>query len=327
MRGRRAVPNLGSVFLFGLFFASFACWTRPKEKNPLPATPHAGLILAEFSSDFPSEPQGTIDASLGACARARESAGGCGDWTADRPSPRPVRPVVVVSPSSRLLRSVLVAFLSFFASAAALSPVANLSLCFLSLLPSSLFFLPLSSPFFSLFPFPTLSSSLFSLLLSLSLPDSLFLSSSLPFLPNAISSLLSNHDPPSSPHHQKNKINNSLLKGAAAGVAGLALTLAAHADATVNLGADSGALVFDPASVTIKAGDTLTFRNNAGFPHNIVFDEDAVPSGVNAEALSHEDYLNAPGETYSVKLTAPGEYTYYCEPHQGAGMQGKITVQ
>ena len=152
LRGRRAVPNFGSVFLFGLFFASFACWTRPKEKNPLPATPHAGLILAEFSSDSPSEPQGTIDASLGACVRARESAGGCGDWTADRPSPRPVRPVVVVSPSSRLLRSVLVAFLSFFASAAALSPVTNLSLCFLSLLPSSLFFLPLSSSFLSLLP-------------------------------------------------------------------------------------------------------------------------------------------------------------------------------
>lgn len=120
---------------------------------------------------------------------------------------------------------------------------------------------------------------------------------------------------------------NSFVKGAAASVAGLALTLAAHADTTVKLGADTGALVFDPASVTIKAGDSVTFRNNAGFPHNIVFDEDAVPSGVNADALSHEDYLNAPGETYSVKLTAPGEYGYYCEPHQGAGMQGKITVQ
>jgi plastocyanin len=180
--------------------------------------------------------------------------------------------------------------------------------------------LPLSSSFLSLLP-----SSLFSLLLSLSLPDSLFLSS---FSPEChLISPLKSWPPPSSFHLQKNKINNSLLKGAAAGVAGLALTLAAHADATVNLGADSGALVFDPASVTIKAGDTLTFRNNAGFPHNIVFDEDAVPSGVNAEALSHEDYLNAPGETYSVKLTAPGEYTYYCEPHQGAGMQGKITVQ
>lgn len=47
---------------------------------------------------------------------------------------------------------------------------------------------------------------------------------------------------------------------------------------------------------------------------------------MNAEAISHEDYLNAPGETFSVKLDTAGEYGYYCEPHQGAGMAGKITV-
>jgi len=148
------------------------------------------------------------------------------------------------------------------------------------------------------------------------------------------------------------------VKGFAGAAAGLALTLAANA-ADVKLGADSGALVFDPASVTIseqrrergrearcgvrggrwptptpfppprspEAGDSVTFKNNAGFPHNIVFDEDAVPEGVKADALSHEDYLNAPGETYTVKLTTPGEYNYYCEPHQGAGMAGKIMVQ
>jgi plastocyanin len=59
----------------------------------------------------------------------------------------------------------------------------------------------------------------------------------------------------------------------------------------------------------------------------VVFDEDAVPAGVNADAISREDLLNAPGETFSVKLTAAGDYTYFCEPHQGAGMVGKITVQ
>ena len=64
---------------------------------------------------------------------------------------------------------------------------------------------------------------------------------------------------------------------AVTGVASFAVALAAHADATVKLGADTGALVFDPATVTIKAGESVTFVNNAGFPHNIVFDEDAVP--------------------------------------------------
>jgi len=99
------------------------------------------------------------------------------------------------------------------------------------------------------------------------------------------------------------------------------------AQAVVKLGSDSGGLVFVPDSVTIKSGEAVTFTNNAGFPHNIVFDEDNVPDGVSAESLSREDYLNAPGETYEVKFDKAGTYGYYCEPHRGAGMQGKITVQ
>jgi plastocyanin len=35
----------------------------------------------------------------------------------------------------------------------------------------------------------------------------------------------------------------------------------------------AGALVFDPATITIAKGETVTWTNNAGFPHNIVFDE------------------------------------------------------
>jgi plastocyanin len=82
-----------------------------------------------------------------------------------------------------------------------------------------------------------------------------------------------------------------------------------------------------PATVTVKAGEAVTWVNNAGFPHNIVFDEDAVPDGVNAEAISREDYLNAPGETFKVTFDKAGTYGYYCEPHQGAGMVGKVVVQ
>ncbi|KAJ9505675.1 hypothetical protein QJQ45_028098, partial [Haematococcus lacustris] len=113
-----------------------------------------------------------------------------------------------------------------------------------------------------------------------------------------------------------------LAQLAGVAVSSLALTLAAHADANVKLGSSTGALVFEPETVTISAGESVTFVNNAGFPHNIVFDEDAVPAGVSVDAISREDYMNAPGETYTVKLDTAGEYGFYCEPHQGASLCG-----
>ena len=50
-------------------------------------------------------------------------------------------------------------------------------------------------------------------------------------------------------------------------------------------------------------------------------------AGVNAESLSHEDYLNAKGDTVSTTFKTAGSYGYYCEPHQGAGMVGKVVVE
>ncbi len=50
-------------------------------------------------------------------------------------------------------------------------------------------------------------------------------------------------------------------------------------------------------------------------------------AGVSADAISHEDYLNAPGEEVTTKFTKPGKYSFHCEPHEGAGMNGTVTVQ
>merc|ERR1711935_658356 len=116
---------------------------------------------------------------------------------------------------------------------------------------------------------------------------------------------------------------DGLKKAAVVGVS----TILLASPATIKLGGDNGELGFFPNKITVAKGETVEFVNNKAFPHNVVFDEDNVPSGVNADAISHEDYLNGPGEKVTNKFDTPGTYGYYCEPHQGAGMQGTIIVQ
>ncbi|MDY6784831.1 MAG: plastocyanin [Cyanobacteriota bacterium] len=97
---------------------------------------------------------------------------------------------------------------------------------------------------------------------------------------------------------------------------------------TVKMGTDSGMLQFQPSTVTIKPGDTVNFVMNKLAPHNAVFDK--APAGEDVEALSHDKLLFSPGQSYSTTFpadAAPGEYSFYCQPHRGAGMKGKIIVE
>ncbi|MGD1863571.1 MAG: plastocyanin [Phormidesmis sp.] len=101
------------------------------------------------------------------------------------------------------------------------------------------------------------------------------------------------------------------------------------ADQTVKMGSDGGLLVFEPATVTISKGDTVTWENNKMAPHNVIFDENSVPGGkAVADQLTNKQLTFSPGESYSSTFDVePGEYTYYCAPHRGAGMVGKIIVE
>lgn len=98
---------------------------------------------------------------------------------------------------------------------------------------------------------------------------------------------------------------------------------------TVKMGADNGLLKFVPDKLTIKPGDTVQWVNNKLAPHNAVFDANGVPSGDKelASKMSHTKLLYAPGESYETTFTELGTYSYYCQPHRGAGMVGKITVE
>jgi len=116
--------------------------------------------------------------------------------------------------------------------------------------------------------------------------------------------------------------------GLAAGVAVATVSQPAYAAETkeVKMGTDGGGLQFVPAKTQICVGDSVKWINNKGGPHNVVFDEDALPSGVNQEKISMEDQLGEEGDTFTMKFDTAGDYGYYCEPHRGAGMNGMLTV-
>ena len=80
-----------------------------------------------------------------------------------------------------------------------------------------------------------------------------------------------------------------------------------------------GNLVFEPNEITISAGDTVHFINEALPPHNIIVEGRA--------DLSREALLFAPGESQDVVFADVGDYNFFCGPHQGAGMTGVIHVQ
>jgi plastocyanin len=112
----------------------------------------------------------------------------------------------------------------------------------------------------------------------------------------------------------------------------VAVSPAAAETLTVKMGADSGMLAFEPANLTVHVGDTVKWVNNKLPPHNIVFDDKQIPTASKdlASKLSHQQLMFSPGESYEVTFSADmpaGTYSYYCAPHRGAGMVGKITVE
>ncbi|EAW36574.1 plastocyanin precursor [Lyngbya sp. PCC 8106] len=101
---------------------------------------------------------------------------------------------------------------------------------------------------------------------------------------------------------------------------------AAAATYEVKMGADNGMLSFVPSKLEVQPGDTVKFINNKLAPHNAVFEG----SSDVAQELTHKQLMFSPGENYTVTVpsdASSGDYTYYCEPHRGAGMVGHLIVK
>jgi len=116
--------------------------------------------------------------------------------------------------------------------------------------------------------------------------------------------------------------------GLAAGASVAAVSQPAYAAETkeVKMGSDTGLLAFVPNKVQICKGDSVKWINNKGGPHNVVFDEDGIPAGVDQEKISMFDQMGDENESFTMTFEKAGEYNYYCEPHRGAGMNAVLIV-
>ncbi len=96
---------------------------------------------------------------------------------------------------------------------------------------------------------------------------------------------------------------------------------------------------FEPANLTIKAGDAVKFTFVSGGPHNVAFDGSTLAANVKAQLdanfgtskmaeLSSNMFMAAgEGITISFAGIPAGEYHFNCTPHLAMGMKGILTVQ
>lgn len=91
-------------------------------------------------------------------------------------------------------------------------------------------------------------------------------------------------------------------------------------------------LRFDPDHLTIKVGDTVTWTTVGAIPHTATADPGKAQNPEEHVQLPEEadtwDSGNvAQGEEWSYTFEVPGDYTYFCIPHEAQGMIGTLTVE
>lgn len=90
-------------------------------------------------------------------------------------------------------------------------------------------------------------------------------------------------------------------------------------------------LEFQPATVTISVGDTVRWNNTSAMVHTVTADVEqaadpasvALPEG----AEPFDSGFLQPGESFTHTFEVAGSYTYFCIPHEGAGMIAQVIVE
>ena len=86
--------------------------------------------------------------------------------------------------------------------------------------------------------------------------------------------------------------------------------------ASVSISGAYGTFGFNPSSMTVKSGTTVTWTDNTNAPHTVTSDA-GDPASFNGPLMHN-------GATFSFTFTTPGTYSYHCSVHPY--MTATITV-
>jgi plastocyanin len=96
---------------------------------------------------------------------------------------------------------------------------------------------------------------------------------------------------------------------------------------TVNL---TDANQFQPATLTVPKGATVTWKNTSQTTHTVTDDPSKASNKADAALPSGAQVWDsgnlAAGQSFSHTFDVPGTYKYFCVPHESLGMVATITV-
>jgi plastocyanin len=128
------------------------------------------------------------------------------------------------------------------------------------------------------------------------------------------------------------------LRGVGGGIALAGATAGtANAQQTVTIDMTDD-LVFDPDSISIAPGTTVVWENVGSIGHTVTAYQDQIPGdapyfssgGFDSEEAARNAYPDgevAGGESFEHTFDVLGDYSYFCIPHESAGMVAELTVE
>ena len=89
-------------------------------------------------------------------------------------------------------------------------------------------------------------------------------------------------------------------------------------------------LRFVPDTLTIKVGETVTWTTVGAIPHTSTADatkaQDPAHVKLPEGAEPWDSGFVTQGQSWNRTFDVPGEYAYFCIPHESAGMLATLTV-